>query len=76
MKFITPKVIEIDDQGDIDLLKNYMSKTKLKIIFFGLGSIGQRHLQNISKLFSDLEIYSFKKNNNNFLIRDGKKILK
>ena len=53
-----------------------MSKTKLKIIFFGLGSVGQRHLQNISKLFSNLEIYSFKRNNNNFLIRDGKKNIK
>lgn len=53
-----------------------MNKTKLKVIFFGLGSIGQRHLQNISKLFSNLEIYSFKKNNNNFLIKDGKKNIK
>jgi len=53
-----------------------MNKTKLKVIFFGLGSIGQRHLQNISKLFSNLEIYSFKKNYNNFLIKDGKKNIK
>jgi predicted dehydrogenase len=50
-----------------------MSNKNLKIIFFGLGSIGQRHLQNISKLFSNLELYSFKKNTNNFLIKDGKK---
>tara|TARA_B100000925_G_C22001632_1_gene471605 strand:+ start:1874 stop:2890 length:1017 start_codon:yes stop_codon:yes gene_type:complete len=50
-----------------------MNKNKLKIIFFGLGSIGQRHLQNISKLFSNLEIYSYKKNSNKFLIKDGKK---
>ena len=50
-----------------------MSNKNLKIVFFGLGSIGQRHLQNISKLFSNLELYSFKKNTNNFLIKDGKK---
>ena len=48
-------------------------KKNLKVIFFGLGSIGQRHLQNITKLFSNLEIYSFKRNTNNFLIKDGKK---
>ena len=50
-----------------------MNEKNLKIIFFGLGSIGQRHLQNITKLFSNLELYSFKKNTNNFLIKDGKK---
>lgn len=50
-----------------------MSKKNLRIIFFGLGSIGQRHLQNISKLFSNLDLYCFKKSNNNFLIKDGKK---
>ena len=50
-----------------------MSKKNLKIIFFGLGSIGQRHLQNISRLFSNLDLYCFKKNTNNFLIKNGKK---
>ena len=50
-----------------------MSKKNIKIIFFGLGSIGQRHLQNISKVISSPDLYCFKKNQNDNLIKNGKK---
>ena len=38
----------------------------MNIIFFGLGSIGQRHLQNIVKLYPKFKLYCYKKNNNTF----------
>ena len=35
----------------------------MKFLFVGLGSIGQRHLQNIKKLQKDAEIFALRKTN-------------
>ena len=48
----------------------------MKIIFFGLGSIGQRHLQNVVKLYPEAKIYCYKQSKNTFLIKNGKKFNK
>ena len=45
-----------------------MPLRKFKVIFFGLGSAGQRHLRNLQNKKANLEIYSFKKTKKNFLI--------
>ena len=39
----------------------------MKILFLGLGSIGQRHLQNAKKIFNDSEFFALrlKKESNN-----------
>lgn len=44
----------------------------MKIVFFGLGSIGQRHLQNIIKLYPNTKLYCYKKRNDYFEIKNGK----
>lgn len=44
---------------------------KINIIFFGLGSIGQRHLQNISKIYPKAKLFCFKKYKNTFEIKNG-----
>ena len=44
---------------------------KNKVIFFGLGSAGQRHLRNLSNENVNLRIYSFKKTKKNFLINQN-----
>ena len=33
----------------------------MNILFFGLGSIGQRHIRNILKLKKNIKIYAFRK---------------
>ncbi|RXJ89455.1 hypothetical protein CRV01_08235 [Arcobacter sp. CECT 8983] len=44
----------------------------MKALFVGLGSIGQRHLQNLKALYpNDFEIYQLKHSNNNLYIKDG-----
>lgn len=44
----------------------------MKILFIGMGSIGQRHIQNIKFLFGkDLEFFSVRTSNHNLLIKDG-----
>jgi len=51
-------------------------KKKLKILFFGLGSIGQRHLSNTIKLLNNnAEISAFRKIKKKFIIpKKGKKL--
>ena len=51
-------------------------KKKIKILFFGLGSIGQRHLVNLLKLLkNNVEISAFRKIKNKFIIpKKGKKL--
>lgn len=50
-------------------------KNKIKVLFFGLGSIGQRHLTNITKLLTkNLKISAFREIKNKFIIpKKGKK---
>lgn len=44
----------------------------MKVLFVGLGSIGQRHLRNFKEISNDTdEIYAFRKTNNNLVIIDG-----
>ena len=43
-------------------MKEYI--IKLKIIFFGLGSIGQRHCKNIYENYNNVEIYAYRTSNN------------
>ena len=51
---------------------------KIKILFCGLGSAGQRHLRILKKNFSHLglDIYCFRKTNRNIIIKDNLKIFK
>jgi predicted dehydrogenase len=47
----------------------------MKLLFVGLGSIGQRHLQNIKYLYSDEDdffIYALRKSDHNLVIENGK----
>lgn len=44
---------------------------RLNIVFFGLGSIGQRHLQNISKMYPKAKLFCFKKNKDTHEIKNG-----
>lgn len=44
----------------------------MKYLFVGLGSIGQRHLQNLQKLDKNAEIFALRKSNKNLVIQDGK----
>ncbi len=48
-----------------------MQKKKIKIIFFGLGSAGQRHLKNLKNLNLNIEIYYYKKTKTNFIITNN-----
>ncbi len=47
-----------------------------KILFIGLGSIGQRHLRNAQKIFKNYEFYALRKTNHNLIIKDAKLIKK
>ena len=33
---------------------------QMKILFLGLGSIGQRHLQNAKKIFNNAKFFSYR----------------
>ncbi len=44
----------------------------MKILFVGLGSIGQRHLQNLKKIRKDVELFALKTSNKNEIIKDLK----
>jgi len=44
----------------------------MKYLFVGLGSIGQRHLQNLKDLDKDAEIFALRKGGKNLVIKDGK----
>ncbi len=49
----------------------------MKILFIGLGSIGQRHLRIIKKLYKKYKIYYLKVSKSNIIINDdlvGKKV--
>ena len=47
-----------------------------KILFIGLGSIGQRHLINAMKIFNDYEFYALRETNHNLIIKETKLIKK
>ncbi len=47
-----------------------------KILFVGLGSIGQRHLTNAMKIFNDYEFYALRETNHNLIIKETKLIKK
>jgi len=48
----------------------------MKLLFFGLGSIGQRHIQNIRKLFSDsFDIMCYRSRKDPHTIIDNKKTI-
>tara|TARA_A100001015_G_scaffold251234_1_gene290126 strand:+ start:7800 stop:8813 length:1014 start_codon:yes stop_codon:yes gene_type:complete len=44
----------------------------MKILFVGLGSIGQRHLQNIKKLYPNSFLYALRKRNKSLVIKETK----
>ena len=47
---------------------------KLKILFFGLGSIGQRHLINLHRILgSRADFYALRKTRNKYIIKSSKK---
>jgi len=46
----------------------------MKLLFCGLGSIGQRHINNIRYLFPDYEIIAYRKTEHNLRIKNGKAI--
>ena len=46
----------------------------MKFLFVGLGSIGQRHLQNLKQLQRDAEIFALRKTNRNLFIEEGKAV--
>lgn len=48
----------------------------MKILFVGLGSIGQRHLRNIKKLFPNTQISAYRMLNRNFTLSNKNKIQK
>ena len=48
----------------------------MKILFVGLGSIGQRHLQNIKKIFPKSFLYALRKKNKSLVIKNTKLIKK
>ena len=47
-----------------------------KILFVGLGSIGQRHLQNAKKIFLNYNFYALRETNHNNIIKNAKLIKK
>lgn len=44
----------------------------MNILFLGLGSIGQRHLINVKKIFKRAKFYAFRKKNSNLIIKNVK----
>ena len=44
----------------------------MKILFIGLGSIGQRHLTNAKKIFGKAEFFALRIKNKNFIIKNAK----
>ncbi len=42
----------------------------MKVLFIGLGGIGQRHLRNLKQLYPDAEIYAIRKRRQNFVLTD------
>lgn len=44
----------------------------MKILFLGLGSIGQRHLQNAKKIFNESEFFALRLKKNNLIIKNTK----
>lgn len=47
----------------------------MKVLFVGLGAIGQRHLRNLVKLFPDAEILAFRKRRENFVLSNKMEVL-
>lgn len=53
-----------------------LNMEKLKVLFVGLGGIGQRHLRNVvSLLQNNIEIYAFRKRNNQIVLDSNLKII-
>ena len=44
----------------------------MRILMIGLGSIGQRHLKNLKKIFPRAVFYAYRKKNKNLVIQDVK----
>ena len=47
----------------------------MKILFVGLGSIGQRHLRNIKFLYPKSKILAYRKLNRNITLTNKNKLL-
>ena len=45
----------------------------MKILIVGLGSIGQRHLRNLKKIYPNEDYFALRVINNQFLIKNKKK---
>lgn len=43
----------------------------MKAVFIGLGSIGQRHLQNLQALYPDIELYTLRHGRSKTVLLDG-----
>jgi predicted dehydrogenase len=48
----------------------------MKVLLVGLGSVGQRHLRNIKKLFPKTEITAFRKLNKKIYLNNSNKVIK
>ena len=48
----------------------------MKFLFIGLGSIGQRHLRNIKKLYPNSEILAYRTLNRKISLSNNQKLLK
>ena len=44
----------------------------MKILFIGMGSIGQRHLQNARKVFKNCDFYAYRKRGGGKVIKNTK----
>ncbi|MFH1133494.1 MAG: Gfo/Idh/MocA family oxidoreductase [Nanoarchaeota archaeon] len=44
----------------------------MKLLFVGLGSVGQRHLQNVMQIMPEAELYAFRKSGSSQVIKDCK----
>jgi len=45
----------------------------MRVLFVGLGSVGQRHLRNLKKMLGEeVELLAYRKTKHNMLIVDGK----
>ena len=42
----------------------------MKVLFIGLGSVGQRHLQNVSSLLPDAELLAYRRTSHGNVIKD------
>ncbi|MFA5856741.1 MAG: TIM barrel protein, partial [Candidatus Pacearchaeota archaeon] len=66
---ITPVPFD-EAKTNLDTVKEYLEETKLKALFIGLGSIGQRHLQNLKVVDPDIKLYGLE------IVKDFNKVIK